>query len=165
LNSTKMQLVLGVGRRLVVLVTLVNVVLAFEIAFLPIIQAKLLLLPVSGGHLKFHQDAACIRCWSTFTYVGDPCIHDISLWDRTSFKYTTVVITTSGLSAAMLDLMVVGNPSSFAPHVLALTVPDSTIIAFEIYILSQIQPEIWELPLYCRHLGFPVERYVGQCRQ
>jgi hypothetical protein len=31
-------------------------------------------------------------------------------------------------------------------------VPDSTIIAFEIYILSQIQPEIWELQFYCRHL-------------
>jgi hypothetical protein len=28
-------------------------------------------------------------------------------------------------------------------------VPDSTIIASEIYILSQIQPEIWELPFYC----------------
>jgi hypothetical protein len=35
-------------------------------------------------------------------------------------------------------------------------VPESTIIAFEIYILSQIQPEIWELPFYCRHLGFPL---------
>jgi hypothetical protein len=67
-----MQLVLGVGRRSVVLATLDNVVLAFEIAFLPIIQAKLLLLPVSGGHLGFHQDAAGIRCRSTFTCVDDP---------------------------------------------------------------------------------------------
>jgi dihydroxyacid dehydratase/phosphogluconate dehydratase len=83
-------------------------------------------------------------------------MHIISVWDRTSIKYTTVVITTSGLSAAMLDLMVVGNSTSFALHVLALAVPESTIIAFEIYILSQIQPEIWELPFYCRHLGFPV---------
>ena len=46
-----MQLVLGVGRRFVVLATLDNVVLSFEIVFLHIIQAKLLLLPVSGGHL------------------------------------------------------------------------------------------------------------------
>jgi hypothetical protein len=43
-----------------------------------------------------------------------------------------------------LDLMVVGNPSSFALHVPASAVPESTIIAFEIYILSQIQPEIWD---------------------
>jgi hypothetical protein len=66
----------------------------------------------------------------------------ISVWDRTSIKYTTVVITTSGLSAAMLDLMVIGNPSSFALHVPALAVPDSMITAFDINILSQIQPEI-----------------------
>jgi hypothetical protein len=67
-----MQLVLGVVRRSVVLANLDNVVLAFEIAFLPIIQAKLLLLPVSGGHLGFHQDAAGTRCRSTFCCVGDP---------------------------------------------------------------------------------------------
>jgi hypothetical protein len=73
-------------------------------------------------------------------------MHNISVWDRISMKYTTVIITTSGLSAAMLDLMVVGNPSSFAPYVPASAVPESTIIAFEIYILSEIQPEIWELP-------------------
>jgi hypothetical protein len=145
--------------------TLDNLILAFEIAFLPIIQAKLLLLPVLGGHLGFHQDAACIRCRSTITRVDDPWIHGISLWDRTSIKYTTVVITTSGLSAAMLELMVVGNPSSFALHVPASAVPDGTIIAFEIYILSQMQPEIRELPFYWRHLGFPVQRYVRQCRQ
>ena len=92
-------------------------------------------------------------------------MHSISVWDRISIKYTTVVITTSGLSAAMLDLMVVGNPSSFALHVPASAVPDSTIIAFEIYILSQIQPDIWELPFYCRHLEFPVERFVRQSRR
>jgi hypothetical protein len=72
LDSTKIQLVLGVGRRSVVLTTPDNVVLAFEIAFLPITQAKLLLLPVSGGHLGFHQDAAGIWCRSTFTSVDDP---------------------------------------------------------------------------------------------
>jgi hypothetical protein len=55
-----------------VLATLDNVVLAFEIAFLPKIEAKLLLLSVSGGHLGFHQDAAGIRCRSTFTCVDDP---------------------------------------------------------------------------------------------
>jgi hypothetical protein len=67
-----MQLVLGVGRRSVVVGDLENVVLAFEIVFLPIIQAKLLLLPVSGGHLGLHLDAAGIRCRSTFSCVGDP---------------------------------------------------------------------------------------------
>ena len=92
-------------------------------------------------------------------------MHSISVWDRTSIKYITVVITTSGLSAAMLELVVVSKPSSFALHVPASAVPESTIIAFEIYILSQIQPEIWELPFYCRHLGFPVKRYVRQCRR
>jgi hypothetical protein len=91
-------------------------------------------------------------------------MHSIGVLDRISIKYTTVVITTSGLSAAMLDLMV-GNPSSFALYVPAPAVPESTLITFEIYILSQIQPEIWELPFYCRHLGFPVERYVRQCRR
>jgi hypothetical protein len=79
-------------------------------------------------------------------------MHSISVWDRVSIKYTPVVITTSGLSAAMLDLMVVGNPSSFALYVPASAVPESTTIAFEIYILSQIQPDIWELPFYSRHL-------------
>jgi hypothetical protein len=66
-----MRLVLGVGRRSVVLVTLDNVVLAFEIAFLHVIQAKLLLLPVSGGHLVLHLDLADRRR-STFSRVGDP---------------------------------------------------------------------------------------------
>jgi hypothetical protein len=139
-------------------------VLASEIAFLSIIQAKLLLLPISDGHVGFHQDTADIRCRSTHTCVDDPLMHSISVWDRTSIKYTTLVITASGLSAAMLDLMVVGNPSSFALHVpvSVSAVPDSTIIAFEIYILSQTKPDIWELPLYCRHLEFPVERFVRQ---
>jgi hypothetical protein len=91
-------------------------------------------------------------------------MHSISVWDRTSIKYTTVLITTSGLSTAMLDLMVIGNPSSFALYVVASAVPDSTITAFEIYILSQIQPDIWELPFYCRHLEFPVERFIRQSR-
>jgi hypothetical protein len=123
-----MQLVLGVGRRSVVFATFDNVVSSFEILFLSIIQLKLLLLPVSGSHLSFHQDAADIRCRSTPTCFDDPLMHNISVRDRTSIKYTTVVIITSGLSAAMLDLMVVGNPSSFALHVPASAVPDSTII-------------------------------------
>jgi hypothetical protein len=87
-------------------------------------------------------------------------MHGICVWVRTSIKYTTVVITTSGLSAAMLDLLVVGNSSSFLLHIVASAVPDSTIAAFDINILSQIQPERWELRFYCRHLGFPVERYL-----
>jgi hypothetical protein len=92
-------------------------------------------------------------------------MHSIIVWDRASIKYTTVVITTSGLLTAMLDLMVIGNPSSSALYVLALAVPDSTITAFEIYILSQIQPDIRRLPFYCRHLEFPVERFVPQSRR
>ena len=85
-------------------------VLAFEIAFLHVIQTKLLQLPVSGGHLGFHQDAADIWCRSTHTCFDDPLMHNISDWDRILIKCTTVVITTSGLSATMLDLIVVGNP-------------------------------------------------------
>jgi hypothetical protein len=92
-------------------------------------------------------------------------MQSISVWDRTAIKYTTVVVPTSGLSTAMLDLMVIGNPSSFALYVLASPVPDSTMTAFEIYILSQIQPDIRELPFYCRHLEFPVERVVRQSRR
>jgi hypothetical protein len=61
--------------------------------------------------------------------------------------------------------MVVNNVSSGAVHVLVSAVPNSTIVAFEIYISSQIQPEIRQLPFYCRHLGFPVERCVQQCRR
>jgi hypothetical protein len=87
-------------------------------------------------------------------------MHCIGVSDRISIKYTTVVKTTSGLLAAMLDLMAVGNPSSFAACVPASAVPESTIIAFEIYILSEIQPAIWELPFYSCHLGFPVERNI-----
>jgi hypothetical protein len=45
---TSIQLVLGVGRRSVVSATLENMVLAFEITFLPIIRATLLLFPVRG---------------------------------------------------------------------------------------------------------------------
>jgi hypothetical protein len=67
-----MQLVLGFSRSSFVFAALDNVVLAFEIAFLPVIQAKLLLFPVSGGHLGYHQDAAGIQCRSTFTCVDDP---------------------------------------------------------------------------------------------
>ena len=67
-----MQLVFGVGQRSVVLTTLDNVVVAFEIAFLPIIQAKLILFPVSGGRLAFHQDTAGTRRRSTFSSVGNP---------------------------------------------------------------------------------------------
>jgi hypothetical protein len=77
----------------------------------------------------------------------------------------TEVITTSGLSAAVLDFMVVNDASSVALHFLASAVPDNMIIAFEIFISYQIQPKIWKLPVYCRHLGFPVERYVQQCRR
>ena len=62
----------------------------------------------------------------------------------------------------MLDLMVVGDASSVALHVFASAGPNSMVIAFDIYILSHIQPEMWELPFYCRHAGFPVERIVGQ---
>jgi hypothetical protein len=69
-------------------------------------------------------------------------MHSISVWDRISIKYTPLVLTTSGLWAAMLDLMVVSNPSSFALYVPASAVPESTITAFEIYILSQIQPDL-----------------------
>jgi hypothetical protein len=106
LDSTKMQLVLGVGRRSVVLATLDNVVLAFEIEFLSVIQAKLLLLPVLGGHLGFHQDAACIRCRSTFYCVGDPWKHSISLWDRISIYYMSKIMTTSGFQSATLNFAV-----------------------------------------------------------
>jgi hypothetical protein len=67
-------------------------------------------------------------------------MHNISVWDRTSVKCTTVVIITSGLSTAMLDLFVIGNPSSFALYVLASAVPDSTITAFEIYIFFNYSP-------------------------
>jgi hypothetical protein len=67
-----MQLVFGVGRRSVALATLDNVVLAFEIAVLSVIQAKLLLLPVLGSHLGLHQDATGTRCRSTFSCVGEP---------------------------------------------------------------------------------------------
>jgi hypothetical protein len=45
---TLMQLLLGVGRRSIVSATLENMVLASEIAYLSIIHAKLLLLPVSS---------------------------------------------------------------------------------------------------------------------
>jgi hypothetical protein len=92
-------------------------------------------------------------------------MRSISVWDRISIKYTPVVITTSGLSAAMLDLMVVGNPSSFALYVAASAVPETTITALEIYILSQLQSDIWELPFYCRHLEFRVEQFVRQSRR
>jgi hypothetical protein len=61
----------------------------------------------------------------------------------------------------MLDLMVVNNASRVALHFHASAVPDSMIIAFEICLSSQIHPEIRELPFYCRHLGFPVERYTS----
>jgi hypothetical protein len=96
----------------VVLATLENVVITFEIAFQHVIQSKLLLLPVSGGHLGLHLDATGTRRRSTHTCFGDPLMHNISVWDCISIKYTTVVITTSGLSAAILDLMVVGVTSS-----------------------------------------------------
>ena len=65
----------------------------------------------------------------------------------------------------MLDLMVVDDASSVALHVLASAGPNSMVIAFDIYILSHIQPEMWELPFYGRHVGFPVERIVGQRRR
>ena len=58
--------------------------------------------------------------------------------------------------------MVVDNASSVALHVLASAGPNSMVIAFDIYILSHIQPDMWELPFY---VGFPVERIVGQCRR
>jgi hypothetical protein len=61
--------------------------------------------------------------------------------------------------------MVVGNPSSFALYAPASAVPESTIIAFEIYILSQIKPDLWELPFYSRHLELPVEWFVRQSRR
>jgi hypothetical protein len=67
-------------------------------------------------------------------------MHSISVWDCTSIKYTTVVITTSGLSAAMLDLMVVGNPSSFALHVPASAMTDSTIIALKFIFCPKYSP-------------------------
>jgi hypothetical protein len=47
LDFTYTQLVFGVGRRFVELATLENIVLAFDIAFLFVIRAKLFLLPVS----------------------------------------------------------------------------------------------------------------------
>jgi hypothetical protein len=60
--------------------------------------------------------------------------------------------------------MIVSDASSFALYFRASAVPDSMMIAFEIFISCQIQPELWEHPFYYRHLGFPVERYVQQCR-
>jgi hypothetical protein len=67
-----MQLVCGVDRRSMLSATLENMIIAFEIAFLSVIQTKLLLLPVSGGHLEFHQDAIGTRCRSTLSCVSDP---------------------------------------------------------------------------------------------
>ena len=61
--------------------------------------------------------------------------------------------------------MVVDDASSVALHVLASAGPNSMVIAFDIYILSHIQPEMWELPFYGRHVGFPVEWIVGQRRR
>ena len=54
----------------------------------------------------------------------------------------------------MLDLMVVDNASSVALHVLVSAGPNSMVLAFDIYILSNIHPEMWELPFYGRHVGF-----------
>jgi hypothetical protein len=101
----------------------------------------------------------------TFSWFGEPWKHRISVWDCISIYYMTEVFTTSGLSATMLDFLAVNDASSVALRFLASAVPDSMIKAFEIFISCQIQPEIWELPFYCRHLRFPFERYVQQCRR
>jgi hypothetical protein len=53
---------------------------------------------------------------------------------------------------------------SVALHVFASAVSNSMVGAFEIYISSDIQPEIWEPPFCGRHNGFTVERYVQQCQ-
>jgi hypothetical protein len=45
LVSTKMQMVFNDGRRSAMLATYKNMVLAFEVAYLPALQAKLSLLP------------------------------------------------------------------------------------------------------------------------
>jgi hypothetical protein len=58
--------------------------------------------------------------------------------ETTSKTFLTV------LFAAMLDLMVVDNMSSVALHVLASVALNRMIIAFEFYISSHIEPEIWE---------------------
>jgi hypothetical protein len=60
----------------------------------------------------------------------------------------------------MLNFMVVNDKSSVALHFLALAVRDNMIMACDIFISGQIQTDIRELPFYCRHLGFPAERYV-----
>ena len=66
----------------------------------------------------------------------------------------TKFITTSGISAAMLNLMVVDDASSVALHVLALAEPNSMVIAFDIYILSHIQPEIGNFRFTAAMLDF-----------
>jgi hypothetical protein len=67
-----MQLLLSVGRRSIVSVTLENMASASEVAYLSVIQAKLLLLSVSGGHFVLHLHVAGNTCRSMFHCVDDP---------------------------------------------------------------------------------------------
>jgi hypothetical protein len=87
----------------------------------------------AGGHLGFHQDAAGIRCRSTFSCVGEPA-------------YIVLGFGIAFLSSILPKLLllpvyrppcwtqgVFNKASSVALHFLAFVVPDSMIVASDIF--------------------------------
>ena len=77
-----------------------------------------------------------------FRCIGDPWKHGTSIWNHTSIYYTTKVISTSGLEAAILDLHAAGNISSVGQHAIELAVPRNMVVAFGIALLSNWQPQL-----------------------
>ena len=76
-----------------------------------------------------------------FPYVGDLWKYGTSIWNHISILHTTGTVITSGLAAAILDSVTVINVSSLNLHAIVSSVPENMVIAFEILILSHIQPE------------------------
>jgi hypothetical protein len=131
------------------LVILENMVLAFEIAFLSVMRAKLSLFPVSRRPVGIHLYAACIRCQSSsveLVTLENIRSHSYLVYNRSCYYFRFI--------SRHVVLIGRGNASSVVLHVPASAVPNSMVVASEIYISLHVQPEVWELHFYGRHVGF-----------
>jgi len=74
--------------------------------------------------------------------VGDPWKHGIFFWNHISSYNTALVITTSGLAAAILNSTYTGNTYDIEVHAIVPIVHGNMGVAFGISLESSIEPEI-----------------------
>jgi hypothetical protein len=154
LDSIKMQLEFGVGRRSVVLANLDNIVLAFEIVILLDYEQSYYYFRFAGGHLGFHQDAGGVRCRSSFSCVAEPAYIVLAFGIAFLSSIRPKLLLLPVYRPPCWTQGVVNKASRVALHFLALVVPDSIIITFKIFFRPKYGPRYGNFSFTAAILNF-----------